>query len=947
MNRYSIFPAWRRVFVLLELLIITVITLLVLTNCATPSILVTKEQNLGDDFFNSHNYPDAILHYNLMTYASKKLGIYRNLSMESGVQRKIADCYSMMGKYDQSLIHVRNAMVLDSADKNLLGTIDDYRYEGRIFIYKGAYQKGIMSLEKSLSLSEGMEQSLKDINRISIADTYLALGQLYSVIGRLDKSLEYTNLSLTIFRQASDRKGEMESYLTLGSVYSDLGDFKTAINFIDLSMKLAIDIDMGTARHNQLLSSVSVALGEYENALRFQEKGLAEAKKIGIAGQVVWATIGLGDIYRELGDLPKAERYYKLARGTKETNSMITESLEASLDMRLGEVLSANQYFSREGSMSGEAISSLRYAEILIQNGKEDSALVFLNQSGRLFEEIKNKQGITNVKLMKGIIMVNKDQYPSAKNLLDSATLSPEFPESVWQAFYHLGRLYEKMNQDDKAIESYLNSVSVIEKIRGNLTIDEFKSIYFDSKREVYDRLINLYLKNNRTVDAFQFSERARARAFYDILANKKIDFRGSVPGDLISMEQEKRIELQKLYKLLQKGDTQDADSEAKRSGEISQVRNSLTKVQTEYEEIVQKIKLSNPPYVEMINAKLFDLPDLQSRLDPKSAAIAYWIRDNELIVWIITHSEILGKRVQIVNTVLNNMVESARKSIQSLAKEETEADLSKLYQVLIAPFETELKPYSNLVVIPNGALHFLPFQALVNGKGEYLVQKYNLVYAPSASVYILCNDKLIKTGSKFMGMALSDISVGNNVGLPGTEAELKRILPLFPDNKSTFGLQSTETFVKKNAGLYNYIHFATHGSYNYRQPLYSSLLFPPTDDDDGRLNVYEVFELNIDARLVTLSACETGLGNISRGDELTGLSRAFLFAGSSTVIVSLWSVADYPTSLLMTNFYRYLKDHPMQEALTLAQRDVIKSYSQPLYWSPFILIGNGNLSAD
>jgi CHAT domain-containing protein len=196
------------------------------------------------------------------------------------------------------------------------------------------------------------------------------------------------------------------------------------------------------------------------------------------------------------------------------------------------------------------------------------------------------------------------------------------------------------------------------------------------------------------------------------------------------------------------------------------------------------------------------------------------------------------------------------------------------------------------------------------------------------------------------MGMALSDVSVGNNAGLPGTGDELKKILPLFPDNISAFGLQSTETFAKKNSGNYNFLHFATHGSYNYRQPLYSFLLFPPAGDDDGKLNVYEVFEMNLNAKLVTLSACETGLGNISQGDELTGLSRAFLFAGSSSVIVSLWSVADYPTAMLMLNFYTYLKDHPMQEALTLAQRDVIKQYPQPAYWAPFVLIGNGNITS-
>jgi CHAT domain-containing protein len=510
-----------------------------------------------------------------------------------------------------------------------------------------------------------------------------------------------------------------------------------------------------------------------------------------------------------------------------------------------------------------------------------------------------------------------------------------------------MGRMYEVLNQDDKAIEYYRNSIAVIEKIRGNLTIDKFKSSFFNSKREVYDRLINILLKNNKPVEAFQFSEQARARAFYDILANKKIDFRGSLPWDLVSLEQEKRIEMQKLYRLLQREDVSASETEGSRNADIKQIRNALAQTQAEYEEIIQQIKLNNPSYAEMVTAQPVNLSDLQSRLDTKTAVLAYWISEKELIIWLITHSEVTSKTVNIDNTSLTAIIEKARRSIQSNSPGETNRDLSQLYQLLLAPVENNLTSFSHLVIIPNGALHFLPFQALINEKGEYLVQKFSLLYSPSASVYIICNDRLIKSGSRFMGMALSDIVVENKVGLPGTEDEVRNILPLFSDNISAFGKQSTETFVKKNAGNYNFIHFATHGSYNYRQPLYSYLLFPPSEEDDGRLNVYEVFELNINAKLVTLSACETGLGNVSQGDELTGLSRAFLFAGSSSVIVSLWAVADYPTSLLMTNFYRYLKEHPMQEALTLAQRDVIGVYPQPLYWSPFILIGNGQVSAN
>ena len=933
-------------FSLFRLLKITVLAgILIIAACATPSIRVTREQNRGDLLFNSHKYAEAIGHYTLMLESSRKLGIYRNPSMESDVHRKIANCYEMMGDYESALSQVHSALDIDSVTNNLINRIAGYRHEGKIFIYMGLSRNGIRSLEKSLTLSEGMDQSLKNVNKVSIADNYLALGQLYSVMGQSDKSLDYTGKALSLFMQANDAKGEMESNLTMASVRSDLGDIIEARKLVEKSMKKAIDLKLGTSRHNQLLASMATESGEYENALRFQEKALKEARDFGIMGQVIWTTIGMGDIYSKLGDYNNAEKYYREARRVKDTLAMKTESLDASLDLRLGEIVSANQYFASQGSITGEAISSLRIAEMLMQKGKPDSAIIYLDQSEARFKASGSREGVSNVLVLKGSILVDENNLTAAQPLLESASGVTDFPETAWQAWFHLGRMYEKLNQDEKAVAAYRNSISVIEKIRGNLTIDEFKSTYFDSKREVYDRLLRILLKLDKPVEAFQISEQARARAFYDILANKKIDYKGSVPGDLISLEQAKRIEIQKLYKLLQKGVSGSYTEEGSRTSGLRQLREALAASQTQYEDILRQIKLHNPAYAEIVTAQPVSLQEIQSGLDEKTAVLAYWISSNDLIYWLISKSGIVYKSIPVVDASLSQLVEKTRKTIESNSMDEIKPNLSLLYSMLIAPVGKDIAPYTNLVIIPNGPLHFLPFQALIDERQEYLVQRFNLIYAPSASVFLVCSNRQVKAGSRFMGIALSDIVLANKPGLPGTEDELRNILPLFPDNISAFGNQSTETFVKKNAGGYNYIHFATHGSYNYNQPLYSHLLFPPSDEDDGRLNVFEVLEMNLNASLITLSACETGLGNISQGDELVGLSRAFLFAGSSSVIVSLWAVADYPTSLLMANFYRYLKDHNIQQALTLAQRDVIKIYPQPQYWSPFILIGNGKVS--
>lgn len=918
----------------------------ILFGCATPSMIVTKEQNLGDSYFNRHEYADAARHYTSMLDASKKLGIYRNMLMEADVHRKIANCFEMTGNYGQALPHVYEAMKLDSAENNLLGRIENYRHEGKIYIYMGSYRKSVISIERSLSLCDKLEQSLKNVHRITIADNYLALGQLYSVLGKADIARDYAERAMTIFRQANDKKGEMESELIIGSIDSDLGDFINSEILIRKSMGKAVDLKMSTARHNQILSSLLLSHGEFEDALSTQETALEDARKYKISGQIVWATIGMGDVFREMGDIQRAERYYRMAGRIRDTDSLRARSIDASLNLRLGDVFSAGEYFSSEGSLTGTAISSLRLAELMIQNEKADSALLLLDQSGKIFRESGNSQGIAAVQLLKGHLLVDQGKFARAEELLDSAAVAGYYPETEWQAWFHLGRMHEKLEQDDRAIESYEKSIAVIERIRGNFTIDEFKSIYFDTKREVYDRLIKVLMRNNNPAEAFRVSEQARARAFYDILSSKRINFRGSSPGDLVAMEQEKRIEMQKLYKLLQKADESQFSDEVEGSGYLMQLRKSLDDVENEYDDIIKKIKAGNKSYAELISAKPVSMTEIQAKTDPSAALLEYWVSDDNLIIWIVTHSGFTAKTIPVNKEVLSGLIENSRKFIQSNSMMELRKCLSDLYSILLKPVERELQSCRNLVILPNQALHFLPFQTLLNGKGEYLVQNFNIVYAPSAGVYLLCKEKETGDGSRFMGMALSDVAVGNNIGLPGTEAELKKILPLFPDNLSAFGKESTETFARKNAGGCDIIHFATHGTYNYRQPLYSYLLFPPSRDDDGKLNVHEVLEMSLNAKLVTLSACETGLGNISQGDELTGLSRAFLFAGSSAVIVSLWSVADYPTAMLMTNFYSYLKDHTMQEALSLSQREVMKQYPQPSYWAPFVLIGNGNLSA-
>jgi len=907
--------------------------------------MVTQQQRKGDQYFNIHRYEEAARHYMQMIDASQKLGIYRNIGTEAAVRRKTANCFEMTGDYESALLHVREAMLLDSVENNIINLIEDYRQEGRIFIYMGSYNKGIVSLSKALNLAGSLKGSLKDDRKLAMADTYLALGQLYAATGKYKDALNYSDLAAGIFRQTGDTRGEMEAYLNTGSVWADLGDHQTALGYINRSLEIAVAGKMGVYRHHQLIASILTSSGRYDEAISSQEKALADARKYGIRGQIVWATIGLGDIYSNLGDNARAELHYIQAQKLKDTIPMQAGSLKASLDMRIGEVIEAGNYFSSEKLLTGDGISSMRLAEIMALKNEADSAVILLDRAGNAFRTAGNMQGLARVKVLKGKLLIDKYEYSEAGVVLDSALMWKVFPETTWQAYYYKGIMLETLNKTGEALESYKSAVRVIEDVRGNLTSEEFRSIFLDTKREVYERLISLLIRLGQTSEAFYYSENARARAFYEMLAGRNINFGRASADDLIITEQEKRNEIGKLQRLLQVTETPDHQNRAGTEDEPESLRRSLDRAREEYNSILQQIRTSKPEYAELIASKPASVDEIRKNLDEGSSAIAYWVSVENCYGWLISGNSVLCIPLGTGRDNLITMIEEARKAIRSLSPD-AGVHLGRLYNLLIKPFENHIAGYGKLVIIPNGPLHFLPFQALTNNNGIPLVITHNIIYSPSAGVYIVSLDKEIAKGSKFLGTALADISIDDYPALPGTEDELRRIVSIFPDNQHRIGSSASETFVKENASSANILHFATHGIYNSNSPLNSHLLFPPSGADDGKLNVYEVFEMNLNASLVTLSACETGLGNLSLGDELTGLSRAFMYAGAGAVIVSLWPVADYPTAMLMSKFYSLVSEYPLQEALTLAQREIMKTYPQPLYWSPFILIGNGNIMA-
>jgi len=389
--------------------------------------------------------------------------------------------------------------------------------------------------------------------------------------------------------------------------------------------------------------------------------------------------------------------------------------------------------------------------------------------------------------------------------------------------------------------------------------------------------------------------------------------------------------------------------------------------------------------------------------LSPDTYLIEYLVGDEYTFVWIVGKNSLKYEKLALTHDSLHTMIDSLRQPfrdvktgrIRDLALVTFDLKLShNLYEQIFQPIEKYVPEGSHIIIVPDDVLYYLPFEALVTEiedkrtdtrtvharfeNAQYLIEKYSISYSPSASILDpeLAKSKakrgyegkllafgnpdfgkytgegtiaLSDTVSEITQLHLSSALRGPLTPLNQSEREVDKVAKIFKPALVYKRKEAKEEHLKKKSVSFPYIHISTHGFIEEKQPLYSSIIMAQDEDpsEDGFLQTYEIFNLDLDADLVTLSACETGLGQLSRGEGLIGLTRAFLYAGASSLLVSLWSV-DESTSMMMEYFYKNIKKgHTKAEALRQAKLKMFKtrkngiSFSHPFLWAPFVLIGD------
>jgi CHAT domain-containing protein len=335
-------------------------------------------------------------------------------------------------------------------------------------------------------------------------------------------------------------------------------------------------------------------------------------------------------------------------------------------------------------------------------------------------------------------------------------------------------------------------------------------------------------------------------------------------------------------------------------------------------------------------------LAQLQGLLGADEGVLEYLELGDSLVIWTIRHDSFKGQAVALPQATLSRQVEDFRPAIIH-RRRDVNALGQALYEELVAP--AALGNTKRLFVVPHGPLHYLPFQALFDGE-QYLIARTALAVWPSASV----GGQLWARPQRHINalLAFGNPATAENVPLPGAEREVKEVAQLFTDKQVYVQRDATKPRFKQTANDSAVLHVAAHAEVDDVDPLFSRILLASEGKERGLLEAREIYGIDMrGVSLVTLSACESGLGKIEKGDEIVGFTRSFLSAGASSLVASLWPVADDSTEALMTHMYQSMTDGAdLMDAMRSAQLDVQqrRRFSHPFFWAPFNVVGNGRM---
>jgi len=491
---------------------------------------------------------------------------------------------------------------------------------------------------------------------------------------------------------------------------------------------------------------------------------------------------------------------------------------------------------------------------------------------------------------------------------------------SQLEYFYELASAYEATGEIERAINYYQEAIEIVENQRSTIYTEKQRIYYFEKKFDMYSSLISLLVKISRVEEAFQYVERSKSRALVDILGQSEIVF--AEESDKTTYDDIILTQLE-VDTLLSETSISPSQSEIISRKIERSIKVEPKEIRFEIASLANVTTVTSQEALEMSKGD-FDI-------------IEYFLTDKSVFIFVIRKGEIRVVSLSISKDEIHRLLSDFRANVM---RRDRDANLSAraLYYLLIDPVK-QLLGSSKICIVPHSLLHYIPFQALYDGS-SYLIQQYKVFYAPSVTVLRFCLQKRSQSKQSLLAVG-PPLFADESLQLKFAERECRLVSTNFGQNLLLVGEQAKESNFRKYAGKYDIVHLATHGYFSKDAPMKSYLLLLGDQDHDGKLSAYELFGIKLNAYLVTLSACQTAVSRVSRGDEILGLVRGLVYAGTPSIVASLWNVDDASTAELMNEFYSNLVTMDKAEALQYAQLKIMREKESPFFWAPFVLIGD------
>jgi CHAT domain-containing protein len=528
----------------------------------------------------------------------------------------------------------------------------------------------------------------------------------------------------------------------------------------------------------------------------------------------------------------------------------------------------------------------------------------------------------------------------------EALTRGMQYADAEWRLDYLKGVLAEYDNAK-LAIAHYERAIAKLDELRSGLSQQEQRQTFLDNEsvQDLYSRLTALLSHAGLRADAWRYMERAKARNFLDALQGRRFapdsdagrpDTVDAPPAIAELAKLEKRIADVRFQLLPQNEEMLRAAGR-----EPAILKRGLSDLEARFTLARDEASLLQSRSGQVLSLQPVPLARIQKSIGPHTVLVEYALLEGELTAFVVTRTcadQLIWKGD---TTKLRRDVLRLRALLADPQSTEWPALLEQVSKTVITPVAAKIpQGTQQILIVPAGYLNYLPFPVLSLPDGRTLVEAFAVSYLPNASALCYLGNGTQMGGELFLG-ALGAVAVDGMPPLPGTLAETAGIAATYPKAQRVSGAAFTHDAAQHALLTADTVHFATHGLLEEEAPLFSALLTSPAAGKPSRLSLYEVAGMRIRARLVVLSACETGLGTLQRGDEITGLTRTFLTAGADTVLASLWKVSDESTAVLMQQFYRGLA-HGLKPAAALreAALAVRAKYPHPFYWAAFVVTG-------